>query len=202
MKNCKERNPMQKTQKWANHRACIEILSQLLAFPTISDKDWGYNCGCEDPQVGDLVSLQSAPPSEWFLSWLLEISENNGYEKYLLESVQTGEQCWWSNVGLTVYNRKKVAERPRWKWNDAQFSFNDRWNKVCLKNYSYMVLPRLPMFHGDYSVTPNVRTRFNMSSYENPKTFRDWRKVTMKQMDEYFKKSVSQYEKTICKKED
>lgn len=184
----------------AKNRARLEMLSELMSFPTINNKDWGYNCGCDKPQIGDLVAMQSAPPSKWYLSWFREYDPNNGWPKYLLESVDDGELCWWGNVGLTVYNREQVANRPRWKWEDKQFEFSDRWHKVCRNNDAYIVLGCQPVFSDDgSSVLLDVRIRFQFSDYRNPRTFPDWRKVTMKQMDAYYKESKAEYEATTKK---
>ena len=180
----------------SKNRARLLILSELMSFPTINNKDWGYNCGCDTPQVGDLVSLTSAPPSKWYLSWLREYDPNNGWPKYLLESVDDGELCWWENVGLNVYSRERVANRTSWQWDDEQFAFNDRWNKVCRKNGAYIVLPCQPVFNTDGSVILNVRIRFQFSDYQNPRTFKNWKKATMKELDAYYKECEIEYKAT------
>lgn len=180
----------------AKNRARLMILSELMSFPTINNKDWRSDFGNDKPQVGDLVSLTSAPPSKWYLSWFREYDQNNGWPKYLLESIEDGELCWWENVGLNFYDRERVANRPQWKWDDKQFEFNDRWHKVCRKNDAYIVLGCQPVFHDDGSVTLDVRNRFQFSDYRNPRTFQDWKKVTMKQMDAYYKESAAEYETT------
>lgn len=181
----------------AKNRAKILILSEILSFPTISGKNWRSDLSCRtDLQIGDLVSLSSAPPTKWFLSWLREVDPNNGWPKYLLESIEDGELCWWENVGLNIYSRERVTDRPSWKWDDKQFEFNDRWHKVCRNNDAYIVLPCQPVFHDDGSVLLDVRIRFQISDYRNPKTFPNWKKVTMKLMDSYYNESVKEYEAT------
>jgi len=144
-------------------------------------------------QVGDLVSLQSAPVSKWYLSWLKEIDPNDGWPKYLLESIEDGALCWWGNVGLSYYDRERI-DNPIWHWDDAQYAFDDRWRKVCRRNNAYIVLPIIPDFHGDGSVTLDVRIRFGLSDFHNPKTFKNWKRVTMKMMDEYYKESFEKNE--------
>jgi hypothetical protein len=81
-----------------------------------------------------------------------------------------------------------------WKWHDGQFAFYDRWLKVARRNKAYIILPVLPDFTEDGSVTLNVRVRFNLSGYRNPQTFPDWKKLTMKMMDEYFKRCVREHD--------
>lgn len=178
-------------------RSKISILSCLLSFPTISNKDWLSDFGNDkQPRLGSLVSMTSAPESKWYLSWLEKVDLNNGWTKYLLKSVEDHSLCWWENVALNYYDLKRVSDNPQWKWSDKQFKFYDRWRKVCYEwNGAYMVLPKQPVFNGE-KVTLGLRTRFNFNSgfkFENE--FDCWRKVTMKQMDTFYNKGES-YEKT------
>lgn len=186
----------------SKNRARISILSELLSFPTINQKDWNKGASL-DPEVktGDLVSLCSAPSTQWYLSWFIESRIKNGFTEYLLESIEDGELCWWTNVGLNVYDRERVDDRPSWKWNDKQFAFNDRWMKVCKRNGAYIVLPVTPKFNEDDSVELNVRVRFGFSDYTNPVTFPNWKKLTMKMMDKYYTTCVKEFniEKTQSK---
>lgn len=172
-------------------RARISILSEMMSFPTINQKDWTSR---GDVEIGDLVSLTSAPDSKWYLSWVRDYDRNDGWPRYLLESIEDGALCWWENVGINIYSRERVAERPTWQWDDKQFAFNDRWSKVCFKRHdAYIVLPMLPVFDGK-SVTLNVRIRFGWSDYHNPKTFPNWKKLTMKEMGEFYQECESGYD--------
>lgn len=175
-------------------RARISILSELLAFPTINQKDWNTKfLGEKDVQEGDLISLSSAPESKWYLSWVCEIDRYEHASRYLLESIEDGKLCWWENVGISVYDRKRVSERPKWKWSDKQFAFQDRWQRVCNKNDAYIVLPKMAVFGEDNSVTLGVRIRFNWSDFTDLKTFSNWKKVTIKLMDAYYKDCEKKY---------
>jgi len=175
-------------------RARVSILSELLAFPTINQKDWDTG-RLKRAQVGDLVSISSGPPTKWYLSWVKKIEEGEDRfsHKYLLESIDDGELCWWSNVGLNIYSRDRVKGCVIWQWDDKQFAFNDRWNKACKKNGAYIVLPVLPVFGKEWSVVLNVRIRHRISDFRNPKTFPDWRKLTIKQMGEFYKECYAKY---------
>lgn len=178
----------------AKNRARISILSEVLSFPTIGT-NWKSCMFGTEPCVGDLVAMNCAPATKYYLSWLHEIDPNNGWPKYLLESIEDGEMCWWGNVGLSYYDRERVSLRASWKWDDEQFAFNDRWNKVCFKkNDAYIVLPCEPIFTDDGGVLLEVRIRFGLDDYHNPVSFPNWKKVTMKMMDEYYKKSEKEYE--------
>lgn len=182
-------------------RAKLQILNEVLSFPTIRNKDWTSDFSLyATPQIGDLVSMSSAPPTKWYLSWLVDYEEINNWPRYLLESIEDGELCWWSNVGINFYNRDRVRESPQWRWTDAQFAFRDRWMRVGKKNDAYIVLPSGPMFSSeDNSVTLSIRIRFGFSDYSNHRTWPNWKKVTIKMMDDYYKECEAEYENSKIK---
>lgn len=66
-------------------RARLQILNKLLSFPTIAAKDWSSTYGAKKVMAGDLVSLNCAQPTKWYLSWVIEVDPNDGWPKYLLE---------------------------------------------------------------------------------------------------------------------
>lgn len=172
-------------------KARISILGEIMQFPSINK--W-VSCYFEfTPQVGDLVAMNCVSNTKFYMSWLREIDPNDGWPKYLLESIEDGELCWWSNVGISYYDREIVKNRPQWKWTNEQFDFSSRWNRVCRKNDAYIVLPLQAVFTDNGGVTLDVRIRFGLDEYHNPATFENWKKVTMKMMDEYYKKSSDEY---------
>jgi hypothetical protein len=171
----------------------------MMAFPTINQKDWDTSGFDKDVKVGDLVSLCSAPASKWYVSWVREIETENGWTRYLLESIDDGTLCWWSNVGLNIYSRERVKERPTWQWDDKQFAFNDRWHKVGKRNNAHIVLPCQSKFNDDGSVELDVRIRYGWDEYHNPRIFPNWQKLLMKDMDIYYKECVQGYEKNLKK---
>ncbi|MEE8382247.1 MAG: hypothetical protein V3R78_10295 [Thermodesulfobacteriota bacterium] len=176
--------------------ARFSILSELLAFPTVNQKDWvgAHSYDGDKARIGDLVSLSCARASKWYVSWIIDIEiVSRGYVKYLLESIEDGSLCWWENVGLNVYSRERTKVRPEWKWTDKQFAFYGRWSKVGRKNNAYLILPCQPEFKEDDSVILDVRIRFGWSDYRNKKIFPNWKKLTMKQMDEYYKECEAEY---------
>lgn len=175
-------------------KAKISILSELLSYPTIRGKDWISDWKVV-PQEGDLVSLHSCPDSKWYLSWVVEYNHNGGNPSYLLESIEDGDLCLWSNVGITIYDREKASQRPSWRWTDAQFSFKDKWHKVFKKHDAYIILPRKIVFNNDGSVDLDVRVRFNLNDFSNPKTFPDWKKLKLKDLEEYYLDSVDKESK-------
>lgn len=182
-----------KEKPFVKNRARLEILSWIMSFPTIGEKNWGYNCGCDEPIIGDLVALQSAPPSKWYLSWLRDIRIKRHDLEYLLESIDDGSLCWWQNVGLTVYDRKRVKDFPSWQWEDKQFDLNKRWGLTCKRQGCYEVLPKNLHFNKDGSVLFDVRIRWLPEVFSNPVTFPNWKKVTIKHMVAYYQECVEKY---------
>ena len=176
-------------------KARIAILSSMLSYPTVNQNDWISGMSSENARIGDLVSLSSAPDSKWYVSWVREIRKNNSWQEYLLESIDDGALCWWSNVGLNIYNRERILERPKWQWDDKQFAFSNRWFKACGRNASFIVLPILPLFNEDNSVVLDIRIRHNFSDFKYPKTFPSWNKMLMKEMEYYYRECVEKYNK-------
>ena len=176
-------------------KAKFAILSEVLSFPQIRDKDWHGDLGpSPGAVVGDLVAMSSVPSSKWYLSWLVDTKPDGAFSsmQYLLESIEDGSLCWWSNVGLSYYNRERIS--PQWRWTDQQFMFNRRWMNACKRENAYIVLPLQVCFHDDDSVTLGVRIRFGFSDFTNSKTFPNWKKLLMKSMQEYYLESVDKYD--------
>jgi hypothetical protein len=143
---------------------------------------------------GDLVALQSAPCTKWYLSWLVSKQWPEGYacEQYTLESIEDGELCEWYNVGLMFYDRKTVAAHPEWRWCDDKHAFNDRWLNACRKQRdAYIYLPMMSEFEQD-ALTLRVRIRYSTDIYHPARTFLNWKKVTVKQMLEFYDDAVAE----------
>ncbi len=179
------------------NRARLKILSELLSFPTIRNKDWtSGDWGDSVAKCGDLVAMSAAQPSKWYLSWLRDVQEKDGWTHYLLESVDDGELCWWHNIGLAFYNRERVAICQDWQWTDRQFAFRDRWFRVCKKHDAYIIRPVSPIFGDNFEVVLDVRVMHSMSPFRRPMVFDDWRKVTKKMMSEFYLESVKKYDQS------
>jgi hypothetical protein len=110
------------------------------------------------PLPGDLVMLQSAPQSDWHLSWYVK---GEG-DRHLLESLKTGELCNWTNVGFVIMNRKWVSEHECIKWTDRQFAFEKTFRAEFKKADFYIHLPYIERFDGhNVFITFRVRYGFN-----------------------------------------
>jgi len=146
---------MDKYRMKPKNKARIRILSDVLSFPTLGNL-WTGEWQSQKAIVGDLVALQSAPPSKYYLSWLREIDENDGWPRYLLESIEDGSLAWWSNVGLSFYDRER-SKSVFWHWDDEQYAFNARWMRIFRR--AYMLVACIPKFE-DKSVTLSIRIRW------------------------------------------
>ena len=146
-------------------------------------------------RVGDLVALSSAPVSKFYLGWLVETRENQpGWPEFLLQSIDDGSQCWWSNVGVTYMNRETVKAHPEWRWDDQQHAFNDRWIKACYKKRdAYIYLPVQVVYSGD-QVTLSIRVRHGFRPERPTKTFEHWKKVKVADMLAFYDAAVAEIE--------
>lgn len=180
-------------KKITKNKARISILTKLLSCPTITYKEWNATFFDVTVKEGDLVSMNFASASKWYLSWVREIETlRYGGKKYLLESVDDQSLCWWSNISLNIYNRDEIS--PMWHWDDNQYAFNRRWKKVCFNwNDAYIVLPVHCTFFDSHSVEISVKIRHNLSEFKNSIKFDNYKKVTMKMMDKFYKECEVKY---------
>jgi hypothetical protein len=209
--------------KESRNLARIEILNYVIAFCTVKcfgqkEDRYSYSLGSSDssfhggyglreyPPIDSLVMLQSAPVTKYYLGWLKEInpSSDSFSTKYLIESIEDGELCWWENVGVWYLPLETSNKYPEWKWTDRQFAFKKRWFDTCYKKgKAFQTKPYLPIFMDDGSVILGTRERWNIpSDYKPTKKFDNWKKVTINDMLEFYKSAVQnkpKYEKEITK---
>lgn len=202
------------TKTETKQRARLEIMHYLLEF--CMTKHWPnattgkYSPGIEGfvpagyastgpAKVGDLVIVTSIlAGSKWQIGWLVDIDPGQTgrhFPRWLVESLEDGSLCWWTNVGLEFFPREKLRENPHWRWTDRQFAFRDRWNRVCYKERdAYIVLPRPPVFGDGFEVALGTRTRFGFDDIRPERLFPDWRKVTKAMMAEAYDSMVAERE--------
>jgi len=149
------------------------------------DHFFEYN---DTPKIGDLITLKSAPISEFYLSWYLGKERPKGWceDRHLLESIETGELSYWHNISFAVFNREIVDKHPEWHWSDKQWQFKDKWFRTCYKKRDvYINRPEFPKFKDDGSVKLTLRKIFN---HGNPtyKKFDNWKKVLVRDMLEFY----------------
>lgn len=164
------------------NRAYIQIISRLLSFPTVRSKDW-LSTWERNVKVGDFVSLQCAPASEWQLSWVMDI--NSATDNYLLKSASTGKLCNWSNVGFSILKDEEAL--PEFSWTDRQFAFGDKFKRAIKRNYDHW-----HTFGGiefdNFKVTCHIRKRhdFSETPFRESITFEDFRKVKTGQLNDFY----------------
>lgn len=144
---------------------------------------WGWRCRMDrEPVEGDIVILQSAPPSEWHISIYRGRSDGGTYDcNHLLESLKTGKLCNWTNVGFFVLNKKECNINELWEWTDEQFDFSDKMNKVRRRADFYLALPFIDNFDGEM-VSIKFRTRFSFNDKITEVPEFEWRKITQKSL--------------------
>ena len=171
-------------------------------YPRTSGGILGFvSSSSETPvQIGDLVLLSSAPATKWQLGWLVEMRERQpGWPEYLIESVEDGELCWWSNVGISFMHRRSL--HPSWRWTDRQWAFHDRWFRVCYKEKdAYIVRPLMPEFGDGFEVTLGTRTSHGFDDIRPVRSFPDWRKVTKAKMGACYDDCVAERDRIAAER--
>jgi hypothetical protein len=184
--------------KFKKNKARIRILSDVLSFPMLGDL-WTSEYRDREAIVGDLVSMQSAPTSKFYLSWLREIDENNGWPRYLLESIEDGSLDWWSNIGISFYDRERSSSEY-WHWDDDQYAFDDRWKRVFSINRAYGLCSMTPKFN-EKSVTLSIRARWTDDIIAS-RDFENWKKLKSSVMDEFYLETERAYDNSLKKELD
>jgi len=181
--------------KWGietKHRARTEILHFVLSYSVANrSSDGTQHCWASEPffsaesvgappvPIGTIVIVSATRrATKWTIGWMRDKRYRHA-EEYLIESLDDGEACWWTNVGLKYLDPEQVKVHPHWSWTDRQFSFTDRWNHVCYKvKGADLELPCHPRFGDDYSVELTVRKKFSEYDVIAIRRFEDWRKLT------------------------
>lgn len=179
-------------------RAKIEILNYIMMcctkrkYPNINDENTFQGSFLNDikPPVGTLCILGSAPFSDFYLSWLHSIT-GDGYDRtYLLESIENGKLCNWSNVSIFWLPKEKVDSFPTWKWDNDQFVLMDKIDKAFKQCGAYILRTMLPEFGEGGSVTLRVRKMFDNDCVYS-ETFPSYKNMTLKAIKEFYKRAES-----------
>jgi hypothetical protein len=103
---------------------------------------------------GSLVAMQAAPPSKWYLSWVVDQKWPAGHTcpSYGLESIEDGEVCDWCNISFLIYDPGQVASHPEWRWTDEQHALNDHWFRLCRDHNDGYIYPPL---YAEFSRDPD-----------------------------------------------
>lgn len=128
--------------------------------------------------------LSCAPPSEWGLSIYRGCGEGGHYDKkHTLESLKTGVECDWSNVGFHVLDQEECGVGYKWQWTDEQFAFDDKFMKACRKQDFYIAVPYIDEFDGEL-VKVAFRTRYGLNDKKTQIPPFEWRKISLKKLGE------------------
>ena len=119
---------------------------------------------------GSLCVLQSAPISEWQVSFYIG-EDKPGH--HLLESAQTGRVCRWTNVSVNWLDDERA--NGHWRWSDRQYDINDRWLRACRKGGTsyFTTVPTYAEFDGD-TVVLKMRRKFDQSGARVSRSFEKW----------------------------
>lgn len=195
------------------HRARLEIINHIIGFSTstlygdnkhghsaMSDYCFRHVSDVYAVPVGSLIMLTSAPTSKWYLSWLVEVKKEHFGPNFLLESIEDGSLCWWSNVGIKMYPTETLEEHPNWRWTDKQFKLNNQWMRAARKN-SYVLVPNWLRFDGD-KVTMSLRTRFSIDGFTSERTIQNSRKLLVRDMVAFVNEAEEERQRQIDSKKD
>lgn len=154
----------------------------------------GAFCNTEPPELGDLVTLNSAPPTQFYLGWYLgQRKGKDEWQEHCVESIEDASRCWWRNVGISFLNRDTVKQHPSWRWTDRQHEFNDRWFRtVCKQPTASSCRPVEAEFIGEHGVILSVRMTFDLSPCRSRVVCNDWRKVTVRDMVAFYNEAVAE----------
>jgi hypothetical protein len=167
-------------------KAKIEILGWITQFcldnSTFGKEKPPFKAYEHNVEAGDLVALTSASFNKWYLSWVLEVEKRaDGFDRYLLESIEDGALCWWSNVSFHLFQDREIPQK--WRWTDRQFKLRDQWFRACHKTRdAYITLPVEPEFTDDGGVIFKTRTIFVWDENNKEIKFPDWKKVKVRDL--------------------
>ncbi|MFH6944586.1 hypothetical protein [Flavobacterium sp. FlaQc-50] len=195
--------------KETRNQARIEILNFIIQFCTVKcfgpnsfsfgeekTSFHGSHFNKQDPPIGSLCMLQSAPTSVYYLGWLRDIkaSESRFSTQFLIESIEDGTRCWWSNVGIWHLPLEQTDKFPEWQWTDKQFAFKKKWHNCFKRRSAYGLRSLNPVFNEDGSVTLMIRKMWSNDIFKE-KTFESWKKVLSKQLLEFYDETLIEYNK-------
>lgn len=186
-------------------RARLEILNYIMNFSTMvyyGDDSYRRSKECAfrshilstGPEVGSLCVLTSAPNTKWYLSWLKEIQPAS-FPTYVMESIEDGQLCNWTNVGFLSMPLELTDKFPQWKWVDEQFEFRERVNKAFRRADCHLAIPINPAFLPDGSVVVTTRERWMISDKSASKTFSNYKKVRLKDLVDFAKEAERKHSK-------
>jgi hypothetical protein len=117
----------------------------------------------------------------------------------MLESVETGALCKWSNIDLSICDRDLVANHPEWRWHDSQFDFSRRWISTSRRAIDTFPLVANPAeFLDDNSVRLTLRPHVWLGGGRDKfkpmsKVFLKWHKLPRRAMVAFAKDALEKF---------
>jgi len=198
--------------KFNKYRAKIEILNYIVSVCTNTfTEDYGKHVNIPKKENGFISSLfnRSEIPlntlvklncvresTEYYLGWLREIKDDG---VFLIESIENGKLCNWSNVGIEYMPVESI--QSHWIWNDKQFDIKDKWMRACYKSRDcHLLRPLYPEFsQEDNSFTLSLRVMFS-DDVVATKKFNDYKKVLVRDMLNFYDEALYDYQFKNTKK--
>lgn len=173
-----------------------EILNTVLKTPTFTSRWWKNDDSTdkeERSKVGDIVSINFVGRTDFYLSLVLDVEEETKEKprRILLESFETGETCWFENIGINVLDRDYLEDG--WLWSDEQYLF-----KKYIKSFfgrPYNILVSKIDFLNEEQVELDV---FINGRFSNPKLFK-WKEISDNDVLSYLENSLTKYNQQIKK---
>lgn len=175
----------------SKERSRIMLLSHIAQFSLGRVHDSGYPFPplrdmafqmTDNPPNGALVALSAAPPSKWYISWVIESRWPEGHAgtTWTLESIEDGELCDWRNVSFAVYSPEQVRLHPEWRWTDEQHDFNKRWQRLCREEQNGWAYPIAQTRFEESAANAPVRLRYDFDNMTPPAyaEIRDWKSAS------------------------
>ena len=168
-------------------RAYAELLDYLLLYGLNVGSQQQSRQGFSTPmfysttsdfQENDLVVINATSNKEYRISWLKgQLIHPSGDREFLLQSAKTGNECWWSNAGIYVAQRKDVESHPEWKWTNEQWGFKDAWAKIQHVENEYSIRTHITAINGDVAEI-KTRTRYSLDDLNIVTSF-NWKEMSV-----------------------
>lgn len=150
-----------------------------------------------DFQENDLVIATAMRDPEYRLSWLKEqIIHPSGDREFLLQSAKTGNQAWWSNIGLYVMKRD-TSDNSQWRWTNEQWEFFWEWAKIQKEQDEYITQTYVVSF-SDTHVLMGTRTRYSINNVKVNMSFL-WRNASHADLLSMHEQLVKEHERAEAK---
>ena len=165
---------------------CIGEIALMFGYVDPMDRE-STSWGTTRSEVGQLVSICSAPNSIWGFSWVEEV-QNTSRGEYCLRAVGTDQLCDWTNISLCPFKKDRYEHRDDLKWWPNQYDFWIKTRKAYFKagidKYDFSLT--YPKFLDNGKAEIGFRCHIFSGEREPPKPvgIENFEKVTIKSIQE------------------